>query len=92
VEEIRPEIEEYVLGGKIPAESGPVFLTPDVLRNTIAENLANIELGLTLFTEQGETKGIEYRTEVGLIDILIHDEKTTSLLLRSNQEEQMNQL
>jgi hypothetical protein len=25
VEEIRPEIEEYVLGGKIPAELAPVL-------------------------------------------------------------------
>jgi hypothetical protein len=62
------------------------------LRNTLAENLANIEPGLTLFTEKGEIKGIEYRTEVGPRDILTRDEKTTSLFLRSNQAEQMNQL
>jgi Endonuclease NucS len=75
VEEIRPEIEEYVLGGKIPTELAPVLLTPNILRNTIAENLANIESGLTVFTEKGGTKGIEYRTNVGPIDILTRDEK-----------------
>jgi hypothetical protein len=68
VEEIRPEIEEYVLSGKIPTELAPVLLTPNVLRNTIAENLVGIEHGLTVFTDKGETKGIEYKTDVGPID------------------------
>lgn len=77
VEEIRPEIEEYLLSGKIPTEVVPVLLIPQVLTNTIADNLTDIEHGLTIFVDRGGRKGIEYKTEAGVgnIDILARNDK-----------------
>jgi endonuclease len=54
-------------------EGGSAFAAEAHLRDYLARNLAAIEPGLELYVDEAGSAGVEYRTPVGIIDILAVD-------------------
>ena len=64
-----------------PKEAGGTFAAEAHLRDYLAKNLEVIEDGLQLFVDDNGSVGVEYRTEVGIIDLLAVDKNDGLLVI-----------
>lgn len=69
-----------------PAESENSFAAEAHLRDFLAKNLQVIEEGLELYVDDGGTVGKEYRTVIGIMDILAVDKKGGLLIVELKVE------
>ena len=65
----------------LPTEERGTFAAETHLRDYLAKNLHVIEAGLQLFVDENGAVGVEYRTEVGIIDILAVDKNDRLLVI-----------
>ncbi|MFN8007520.1 MAG: endonuclease NucS [Terriglobia bacterium] len=71
---------------KEPEEPGKAFAAEAHLRDFLAKNLHVIEEGLQLYVDEGGTAGVEYRTDMGRIDILAADKNGGLLIVELKVE------